>query len=266
MQVQDGKQWMQVKDGKTVDASKGIGLAGTGRLFKIMAAEHKINIGGNEADAFQKYADMLVEWNEKINLTSIEDTEEIILKHFIDSLCLVERVKEFGNGRKKVIDVGTGAGFPGLPIKIHKQNLDLVLLDSLSKRVEFLKAIIASLGIIKGITVMHMRAEDAARDIKLREKFDIAIARAVAPLPVLLEYCLPFVKMGGLFLAMKGPEPDMEVTSSSMALEELGGAVEGIDRYFIGENQGRSIIKIKKIRHISPKYPRKAGIPSRKPL
>lgn len=211
---------------------------------------------------FSIYKEMVLEWNQKVNLTSIVDDKEFIIKHFIDSLTIVPLL---GSKDKSLIDVGTGAGFPGIPLKILYPELRVTLLDSLDKRVKFLDAVISKIS-LNGIAAIHYRAEDAGSHKDYREKFDYAVARAVAPLPVLLEYCMPFVKKGGLFFAMKGLSED-EISLSKKALTILGGEIQEIKNFQLPltDNQ-RNIIIIKKFRQTPTNYPRKAGKPSKDPL
>lgn len=208
-----------------------------------------------------RYKGLLLEWNEKMNLTAITDDKEIILKHFVDSLSIVPYIKEAGS----LIDVGTGAGFPGIPLKIVLPSLDTVLLDSLEKRVGFLGTAISELG-LEGIKAVHMRAEDAGKSAEFRERFDAAAARAVASMPVLLEYCLPFVRTGGVFIAMKGSSTE-EISMSEKALEILGGKIEEVKEFTLPDTDiKRSIVIVRKLRQTPTKYPRKAGKPSKEPL
>lgn len=225
------------------------------------AAEFGAMLDENMIRSFFEYKRMLLEWNEKMNLTAIQDDKEIILKHFVDSLSIIPFLK----GIKSVADVGTGAGFPGIPLKIADPDLDVVLLDSLEKRIGFLDAVISELH-IKGITAVHMRAEDAGMSQKFREKFDAVTARAVASLPVLLEYCLPLVRTGGIFIAMKGSSEE-EVSISGKALDILGGKIEEVKEFTLPETDiKRSLIIVRKLRQSPTKYPRKAGKPSKEPL
>lgn len=208
-----------------------------------------------------RYKGLLLEWNEKMNLTAITDDKELILKHFVDSLSIVPYIKEAGS----LIDVGTGAGFPGIPLKIVLPSLDTVLLDSLEKRVGFLGTAISELG-LEGIKAVHMRAEDAGKSAEFRERFDAAAARAVASMPVLLEYCLPFVRTGGVFIAMKGSSTE-EISMSEKALEILGGKIEEVKEFTLPDTDiKRSIVIVRKLRQTPTKYPRKAGKPSKEPL
>ncbi len=225
------------------------------------AAEFGVSLDDRKISDLFEYKRILLEWNEKMNLTAIVDDREFILKHFTDSLSIVPYIRGTGS----VIDVGTGAGFPGIPLKIASPELNVVLLDSLEKRVGFLNTVIGELG-LKGISAVHMRAEDAGMATGLRESFDTATARAVAAMPVLLEYCLPLVKVGGIFVAMKGSSTE-ELSASSRALQILGGEVEEVKEFDLpGSDIKRSIIVVRKLRQSPTKYPRKAGKPSKEPL
>lgn len=229
----------------------------------LKGAEHfNIGLSEDQVDRLFSYKKILKEWNEKINLTAIEEDKDIILKHFIDSMSIA---KYFENSDSKVIDVGTGAGFPGIVLKIVLPELKIFLLDSLEKRVRFLNEVIKELD-LKGIEAIHGRAEDKGMDSNYREKFDFACARAVANLPVLLEYCLPFVKVGGCFIAMKGSSTE-EADNSRKALAILGGKIEEINEFELPFSDiKRNVILIKKFQQTSTKYPRKAGKPSKDPL
>jgi len=208
---------------------------------------------------FIKYRDMLVAWNKKFNLTAITDDEGIALKHFVDSLS----IHEFVIGRENIADVGTGAGFPGIPLKIAGFNGEIVLMDSLNKRVGFLEKVIEELE-IDNCRAVHIRAEDAGRS-DFRETFDIVTARAVANLPVLCEYCLPLVKKGGLFIAMKGPEAKQEIKAAQKAINKLGGRLKTIKNIKIDDYE-RNIIVINKVKETPAVFPRKAGTPKKNPL
>ncbi len=217
---------------------------------------------------FEAYMELLKEWNQKMNLTAIEDDREIIVKHFIDSMSILPYIKE---EKQKVIDIGTGAGFPGIPLKIAYPMLEVTLLDSLDKRIRFLNEVIGATNIsgqkeISEIKAVHGRAEDFGMNPMYREKYDIAVARAVANLPVLLEYCLPFVKTNGVFIAMKGSNTE-EIDNSSKALDILGGKIEKIEKIVLpSTNIERNIVVVRKFRQTPTKYPRKAGKPSKEPL
>lgn len=214
-------------------------------------------------DKFILYKNLLLEWNEKINLTAITDDEEIVIKHFLDSLSIVPYIpKETAS----FADIGTGAGFPGIPVKIACKCGKLLLLDSLEKRVQFLNHTVAKLSLCN-TEVMHVRAEDAGRDIVLREKFDCAAARAVAGLDVLLEYCMPLIKPGGVFIAMKGPEAKVECDTAAGALEILGGEIIKISEFTLPQSDfKRTLVIIRKTGQTPAQYPRKAGKPSKHPL
>nr|WP_026073757.1 16S rRNA (guanine(527)-N(7))-methyltransferase RsmG [Acetivibrio cellulolyticus] len=230
----------------------------------LIAGANEFNIPLNEeqAEKFFKYKNVLKEWNEKINLTAIEDDRDIIIKHFIDSLSILPLIK---GDNIKLIDVGTGAGFPGIPVKIARESIEVTLLDSLDKRVKFLNEVIKEDG-LTGIKALHGRAEEKAVLPEFREKYDICTARAVASLPVLIEYCLPFVKVGGCFIAMKGSSTE-EIDSSKKALDIIGGKIEEVKDFNLPfTDSKRNVIVIRKFRQTPTKYPRKAGKPSKEPL
>jgi len=208
---------------------------------------------------FIKYRGLLVEWNKKFNLTAITDDEGIAEKHFIDSLSILDLVKT----AERIADVGAGAGFPGLPLKIAGFKGEIILMDSLNKRVGFMDMVIDELG-LKNCTAVHMRAEDAGRGGH-REAFDAVTARAVASLPVLCEYCMPLVKPNGIFIAMKGPEAEREIKTSRNAIERLGGKIKTVKNIKLGDFE-RNIIVIVKIKKTPAIYPRKAGTPKKRPL
>lgn len=213
---------------------------------------------------FIKYKEMIKEWNEKINLTAIVEDDEIIKKHFIDSI-KVFKFEKLKNGRK-VIDIGTGGGFPGIPMKIVNPSTEVVLLDSLNKRINFLNEVIKDLE-LNNIRTIHGRAEDFARESRYREQFDVATSRAVANLTVLSEFCLPYVKVGGYFVAMKGPAIEEEMKDAKNAIKILGGQVEKIIEVDIeGSDLNHNLVVIKKIKETPSKYPRKAGMVTKNPL
>jgi 16S rRNA (guanine527-N7)-methyltransferase len=217
-----------------------------------------------QIEQFLIYKKLLVEWNEKINLTAITDDEGIIRKHFIDSISIIKSglIKD----GVSVVDVGTGAGFPGMVIKIIMPEVKVTLIDSLNKRINFLNNVISELG-LKGIEAVHGRAEDMARKPNFREKFDIATARAVANMMVLSEYCLPYVKVGGYFIALKGPAAEEEVSTSKNAIGTLGGKFVKIEDTAIpGEEMNHKLVVVEKVSTISEKFPRKAGQIEKKPI
>ena len=236
--------------------------AGLVEILKEGSQEYGIELSDVQADKFINYAELLKDWNTRINLTAIEEDKDIIIKHFIDSLTIAPYLIK---GGLSIIDVGTGAGFPGIPLKIVIDNLKVTLLDSLDKRIKFLNEVINTTQ-LKDINAVHGRAEDFGANPEYREKFDISTARAVAALPVLLEYCLPFVKIGGTFIAMKGNNIE-ELKDSKKALSILGGEIEEVKEISLpfGEMR-RNTITVRKLRQTPTKYPRKAGKPSKEPL
>lgn len=212
-----------------------------------------------QENAFQTYYERLVEKNQVMNLTAITDYEEVLVKHFEDSLMLLRYDRDF----ETLIDVGTGAGFPGLPLAIMKPDAKVLLLDSLQKRIGFLGEVIAGIG-LKNTMTEHNRAEDGAK--AHREAFDRAVSRAVANLSTLSEYCLPFVKVGGYFIAYKSGNVEAEVKDAANAVRILGGTVERIETYSLSNGDPRSLVFIRKIAPTPKKYPRKAGTPQKTPL
>ena len=224
--------------------------------------EFNIEINEEQIKSFEKYMNLLLEWNEKINLTAITQPEEVKLKHFVDSLTVLKYI----NDDDKVIDIGTGAGFPGIPLKIMKENTKITLLDSLNKRINFLNIVIETLN-LRNIQAIHGRAEEIARNKLYREKYDVAVSRAVANLSTLSEYMLPFVKVGGKCICMKGANVNEEIEKAKNAIKELGGEIERVDNFYLSDNDNeRNIIIIRKVKETSSKYPRKAGMPSKEPL
>lgn len=224
--------------------------------------ENQIEITDNQAEQFVKYYELLVETNKVMNLTAITEFEEVVSKHFLDSV-MVTKYYDFSDVQN-FIDVGTGAGFPGIPIKILYPQISITLLDSLGKRLTFLKKIVDNLNLEK-ITLVHGRAEDLGRDSGHREVYDLCLSRAVANLSVLSEYCTPFIKKKGCFVSYKSGEVDEELKMAESAINELSCKIKRIEKFFLND-AGRSLIFIEKITKISNKYPRKAGIPARKPL
>ena len=224
--------------------------------------EFNIEINEEQIKSFEKYMNLLLEWNEKINLTAITQPDEVKLKHFVDSLTVLKYI----NDDDKVIDIGTGAGFPGIPLKIMNENTKITLLDSLNKRINFLNIVIETLN-LRNIQAIHGRAEEIARNKLYREKYDVAVSRAVANLSTLTEYMLPFVKVGGKCICMKGANVNEELERAQNAIKELGGEIKRVDNFYLSDNDNeRNIIIIKKVKETSSKYPRKAGTPSKEPL
>lgn len=217
-----------------------------------------------QIDQFDEYYEILVEWNKVMNLTGITEYQEVVEKHFLDSLSIV-KVMDMDQA-ERVIDVGTGAGFPGIPLKIAFPKLDIVLLDSLNKRIRFLDHVIEELG-LEGIRTIHGRAEDFARDGKYRERFDLCVSRAVANLSSLSEYCLPYVKVGGRFVSYKSGDIEEEVNDASKAIALLGGKKERIEKFQLPDTDiQRSFVVIGKTKNTQKRYPRKAGMPTKEPL
>lgn len=214
------------------------------------------------AEKLDRYAQLLVEWNQKMNLTAITEPREIVYKHFVDSLLLLKAI-ELPQGAS-LIDVGTGAGFPSMPVKIAREDLKVTLLDSLQKRLTFLQEVNIQLGL--DCTFIHARAEDGGKDKKLREQFDFASARAVAHLRELAEYCLPYVKVGGYFISLKGPEVEQEIREAKNAVATMGGRVEQVLHFSLPDDSGRSIVLIKKISHTPTSFPRTAAKMAKKPI
>lgn len=218
--------------------------------------DYKITLTENQYEQFQKYFELLVEWNEKMNLTAITDESGVALKHFADSLSLLNFVDIPQNST--LADVGTGAGFPGVVLKIARPDIKLTLIDSLNKRLVFLNEVCSQLGI--DAELIHSRAEDGARDEKLRESFDFVASRAVALMNVLSEYCLPYVKVGGAFCAMKGAQANEEFKESLNAINTLGGKLENKYFFELPENGGeRAIAVVRKVKNTPQKYPRQSG-------
>ncbi len=217
-----------------------------------------------QINQFDEYYEILVEWNKVMNLTGITEYQEVVEKHFLDSLSIV-KVMDMDQV-ERVIDIGTGAGFPGIPLKIAFPKLDIVLLDSLNKRIRFLDHVIEELG-LEGIRTIHGRAEDFARDGKYRERFDLCVSRAVANLSSLSEYCLPYVKVGGRFVSYKSGDIEEEVNDASKAIALLGGKKERIEKFQLPDTDiQRSFVVIGKTKNTQKRYPRKAGMPTKEPL
>ncbi len=227
------------------------------------ASELKIELDETQVRQFSQYGDFLLEYNEKVNLTAITDEDEVAVKHFVDCLTAVKAV-ELSDGLR-LIDVGTGAGFPAVPLLILRPALAVTLLDSLQKRLVFLEQLLQKLGL--SARLVHGRAEDIARLGQERERYDLVVSRAVAQLSILTELCLPFAKVGGVFLAMKGPALDEELRTGSRAIETLGGKVERVVQLPLPlSDEQRNLVAIKKVRITPPAYPRKAGVPKKSPL
>lgn len=228
------------------------------------AATFGIELSDHQLEQFEKYYEILIEKNKVMNLTAITEKNEVIDKHFADSLALIKSGVELNDQR--ILDLGTGAGFPGIPLKIAFPNLEIVLLDSLNKRIKFLNEVIETLGLSK-ITAIHGRAEDFAKQKEYREQFDYVVSRAVANLTVLSEYCIPYVKQDGYFLPYKSGDIKEEAKSAKKAVNILGGNIEDIISFEIPDtDMARTILKIHKIKVTPKRFPRKAGLPSKEPI
>ncbi len=232
------------------------------REFEKYLAKMNISLLKEQYEQFYAYMELLIEWNEKMNLTAITDPKEIILKHFVDSLTIAKYVEE----GKSIIDMGTGAGFPGIPIKIYRKDVKVVLADSLNKRIKFLDEVIDKLK-LENVETIHCRAEELGKNKQYREKFDYATSRAVANLSTLSEYLMPFVKLNGKCIFMKTIEVEEELEKAKKAIKTLGGKIEKVDKFEIPESDlGRSIIIVKKEKITPSKFPRKPGTPAKEPL
>lgn len=224
--------------------------------------EIEIELQKEQIEKFYKYMNLLLEWNEKINLTAITEPEEVILKHFVDSLTISKYIEK----GSKLVDMGTGAGFPGIPIKILRDDVEITLADSLNKRINFLNEVIKELN-LKNIETVHTRAEEFGKNKKYREKFDIATSRAVANLSTLSEYLIPLVKNAGKGICMKGSEIKEEVEMAKKAIEILGGKIEQEESFYLpNSDMKRNLIIIRKVKNTPAKYPRKPGMPAKEPI
>lgn len=229
------------------------------RFLLLKSNENNIEINNDAINKFYLYMNNLVEWNQKINLTAIKEEKDIIIKHFIDSIVINKYVS--GN---KILDIGSGAGFPGIPLKIVNDSLDVTLIDSVNKKVNFMNDSISKLE-LSNIKAMHVRAEEMAHEKIFREKFDIVVSRAVANMSTLVEYMIPFVKVGGKCLCLKGPNCEEEINSSKNAIRKLGGKIEQVIEYKLEDNE-RCLVVINKIKNTEQTYPRKQGKPLKEPL
>lgn len=226
------------------------------------AEKISVSLSETQLDKFQTYLEFLVETNEKINLTAITQPQEVVMKHFIDSIALFSVCDIMPNA--KIADVGTGAGFPGMPLKIVRDDIDLTLIDSLNKRLVFLDELCGKINV--KAKLIHSRAEELGRNKDFRESFDVVTARAVAALNSLCEYCLPLVNTGGCFIAMKSLKTDEEVQSAKKAIELMGGKIEKIEELSLSEDMTRTFIIIRKIKNTPPKYPRQGAKISKNPI
>ena len=224
----------------------------------------KIQYNDEQIEQFRSYYELLTEWNKKINLTAITGYEDVVRKHFIDSILICSLLDL--NKDIRIIDVGTGAGFPGIPIKILNPDCRIVLLDSLNKRVRFLETVVDELG-LENVECIHGRAEDVSREKKYRASFDLSVSRAVANLSTLCEYCIPFLKKGGMFVSYKSDKADDEINGSENAVRTLGSEITSVKEITLPETDiVRKFVMITNIKQVSNIYPRKAGIPAKDPL
>ncbi len=234
------------------------------QVFESKLNELGIILNDNQKKQFDQFYELLVEWNKVMNLTGITEYEEVNEKHFVDSLSIVKAIDM--NSVESVIDIGTGAGFPGIPLKIAFPHLKIVLLDSLNKRINFLNTVIEQLG-LTNIKTIHGRAEDFAKQAEYREQFDLCVSRAVANLATLSEFCVPYVKVDGMFIPYKSGEISEELEQSKKAVHVLGGKTMDVVKFQLpGTEIGRSFVKIRKVQNTAKKYPRKAGLPAKEPI
>lgn len=223
-----------------------------------------VTLTEKQIEQFEKYYELLVEWNKVMNLTGITEFDEVMQKHFVDSVAAAKYVEM--EKVNSLIDVGTGAGFPGIPLKIVYPHLQVTLLDSLNKRIKFLNEVVDNLG-LTWIETVHGRAEDVAKKAEYREQFDLSVSRAVANLASLTEYCLPFVKVGGKFVSYKSVAVDEEIVQSKKAVYVLGGEIGKVEKFNLpGSDMERALVMVEKKRSTPKKYPRKAGMPTKEPL
>lgn len=230
-------------------------------IFKEECSKNNMEFKENVSEKFYQYMNLILEWNEKINVTAIKDEKEFIVKHFIDSLTISSFVKE----NDQVLDIGTGAGFPGIPVKLYHPNIDATLIDSVNKKITVLNDVIEKLK-LKKIEALHIRAENLAQDLNYRESFDVVTTRAVSSLATISEYMLPFVKIGGMAICMKGPNIEQELEEAKKAIKLLGGEIEDIHKIQINDEFERNIIIIKKINKTDKRYPRGQGKPAKEPI
>ena len=234
--------------------------------FKHGLEELNITLTDEQIEQFLQYYEMLVEKNKVMNLTGITEYEEVIQKHFLDSLSLIRVIPDIASQKLTVIDLGTGAGFPGIPLKIAFPELEITLMDSLNKRILFLQEVIDALG-LKKVSAVHGRAEEMASNATHRQQYDLCVSRAVSNLAVLTEYCLPFVKKGGLFVSYKSADSDAEIQEGKKAISILGGKLTSVDKFQLPDSDRRRALGcIKKVKDPPKKYPRKAGTPAKLPL
>lgn len=235
-------------------------------IFAEELANYGFKLSSKQKEQFATYYNKLIEFNKKVNLTRITDKNEVYLKHFFDSITPLLEFSDLFKGEKSLCDVGAGAGFPSLPIKILCPDLSITIVDSLGKRLKFLDELVSDLSLDK-VTLVHSRAEDAGQNKNLREKFDLVTGRAVARMSVLSEYCLPLAKVDGYLVALKGPKAQDELAEAKNAIEVLGGSIKEVKELTLPDTDDeRTLIVVKKVKATPKKYPRQAGTPNRKPL
>lgn len=236
------------------------------KMMREELSEFSIELSELQLHQFYQYFELLIEWNKVMNLTTITEVEDVVTKHFVDSLSLVKVLPDLKSEQVQILDMGTGAGFPGIPLKIVFPELEITLLDSLNKRINFLNEVIEQLG-LKKIKAVHGRAEDYGRDREYREKFDYCVSRAVANLSTLSEYCMPYVKIGGAFIPYKSGKIEEELNQAKGAVKLLGGKIEEVITFMLPKTDvERSFVVVRKKEGTSKKYPRKAGLPGKEPL
>lgn len=233
-------------------------------IFTSLLSELELELTDYQLDQFDKYYELLIEKNKVMNLTAITEYEEVIRKHFIDSLSIIKIFKT--REQISVLDMGTGAGFPGIPLKIVFPNYNITLLDSLNKRVNFLNEVITELK-LEDICAVHGRAEEYVKKVEIRESFDLVVSRAVAKLSILSEYCLPYVKLNGIFISYKAGNVEEELLTSAKAISVLGGKTTGVESFYLPDSDiQRTLIMIKKMKQTPKQYPRGAGKPTKEPI
>lgn len=231
-------------------------------VLKNYAGEYRLNLDDTKVELLERYAEILVEWNKKINLTAIVEPYQVAIKHFLDSLAMLKFINIPESGA--LIDIGTGAGFPGVPIKILRSDIKLTLVDSRGKRITFLKHLLEELDI--EAEVKQDRAEELANFPEYREKFDVATSRAVASMNILSEYCLPFLKIGGFFVALKSSDVDAELANANSAIQTLGGKLIAVNKFELPDDNPRAIVCVEKISSTNTKYPRDSAKIMKNPL
>jgi len=231
------------------------------KTFEQECINNGIKYNIKKSELLYKYMNLILDWNTKINVTAIKNEQEFIVKHYVDSLS----INDFIKNANRVLDIGTGAGFPGIPLKIYNPDIQFTLIDSVNKKITVLNDVIEKLNLEK-IEALHVRAEDLAQDLNYREKFDVVTTRAVSNLSTIAEYMLPFVKIGGQAICMKGPNVEQELNDAQNAIKLLGGEIEKVEKFNINGEFERNIVIIKKTNHTDKKYPRGQGKPAKEPI